>query len=138
MKRRIDSKHEIAIVEETKVQDINSTKPSQERPVQSISIRNIYNGNEIPEDEPTFIFRAKDRLSVKTLLAYYRFCTMDNCTVEQLESLENMINEFKTWQKNNPDKMKQPGSTMPEDMKKLRTGHIPTEKVVDKTRTWKG
>lgn len=50
---------------------------------------------------------------------YYDRCKEDGCTQEQLLSLDGMIKEFVKWRDNNPDKMKQPGSTMPEDMKKF-------------------
>jgi len=107
MKRRIDSKYEIVA--------FSGGKPG----TNGIKIVNVYNGNEIPEDEPLFIFRAKDRLAIKSLAHYFCSCVMDECTSEQVNSLANTIIEWAKWQKNNPDKMKQPGITMPEDMKKL-------------------
>jgi hypothetical protein len=66
-----------------------------------------------------YLDRAKDRLAKVPLFAYYDACLNDDCTKEQLRSLVGMITEFKDFEKNNPDKMKQPGSTMPEDIKRL-------------------
>ncbi|EQD46727.1 hypothetical protein B2A_08773, partial [mine drainage metagenome] len=34
-------------------------------------IVNRHSGTPIPDDEPVFIFRAKDRLAVRTLTAYF-------------------------------------------------------------------
>jgi hypothetical protein len=122
MKRRIDSKYEIEVL------DTNGDNFSEfNQPL--ISIRNVYNGNEIPNDEPLFIFRAKDKLAFDTLTYYLHKCIEDGCSREQLKTLSEMCSEFRTWARNNPDKMKQPGSTMPEDMKRLSKGA--TEDLLD-------
>jgi hypothetical protein len=124
MKRRIDSKYEIEVL------DTNGDNFSEfNQPL--ISIRNVYNGNEIPNDEPLFIFRAKDRLAIRAIQCYLALCVEDNCTSEQLLGIKKMIGEFHRWAVDNPDKMKQPGSTMPKDMKKIEE-----EVAAAKRRRW--
>lgn len=112
MKRKIDSKYEI--------QAIGCDSHSSEIGGGDLEIKivNVYNGNEIPEDEPTFIFRAKDRLAIEVLRFYKVKCELDGCTSEQLEGITNELHKFISFRNNNPDKMKQPGITMPQDMKK--------------------
>lgn len=112
MQRRIDSKYEIVLDTgcEAKAEDY----------IERIVIRNSLNGNEIPEDEPIFIFRARDILAFPALVHYFELCQKSECTKEQLASLHGMITEFAKWMGKNKDKMKQPGSTMPDDMKKLK------------------
>lgn len=104
MIRRIDSKYFIEILDGNgeDFSDVNNIR---------IEIKSDQ-GSIIPEDEPTFIFRAKDRLAVKALEAYRQICWKDNCTAGQLNSLHKMIEEFRMWAEANPDKMKQPGCTM--------------------------
>lgn len=58
----------------------------------------------IPEDEPLFIFRAKDRKALSALVAYNMI--LDN--LDQKESVMKSINDFREFQENNPDKMNEP------------------------------
>lgn len=69
------------------------------------------NGQEIPVDEPTFLFRGRDRLARAALLAYREICIQDGCLPEHLESLDGMIERFERFAADNPERMKQPGST---------------------------
>ncbi len=69
------------------------------------------NGQAIPEDEPTFLFRARDYLAVRALEAYREACINDGCLPEHLSSLGEVISRFKRFAKEYPEKMKQPGVT---------------------------
>jgi hypothetical protein len=68
-------------------------------------------GEEIPTDEPTIIFRARDRLAF-TMLAYYlTLCIQDGCTPEHVKGIQNRILAFGHFAAKHPERMKQPGIT---------------------------
>lgn len=65
----------------------------------------------IPEDEPTIIFRGRDRLAVH-LLDYYRtLCEFGGATDYQLASIDDMIEKFKKFAEGQPKTMKMPSAT---------------------------
>lgn len=67
----------------------------------------------IPEDEPIFIFRARDPLTVPMLARYknMRVQTIPegadgaDLPIEWMESLDARTEEFRTWQSENPTKL---------------------------------
>ena len=69
------------------------------------------NGEVIPEDEPVFVFRARDYLAMPTLLYYQQLCIKYECTEYQLSLLQKRIDVFKKFSADNEDRMKQPGIT---------------------------
>ncbi len=62
------------------------------------------NGVPIPEDEPLFIFRAKDKYALSILLAYHMILE----DLDQRSAVANSINDFKEFARNNPEKMTEP------------------------------
>lgn len=58
----------------------------------------------IPDEEPLFIFRAKDRKALAALVAYNM--VLDN--LDQKEAVTKSINDFRQFQEKNPDKMAEP------------------------------
>lgn len=58
----------------------------------------------IPNDEPLFVFRAKDCKALAALVAYNM--VLDN--LEQKEAVMRSINDFREFQEKNPDKMGEP------------------------------
>jgi len=58
----------------------------------------------IPEDEPLFVFRAKDRKALAALVGYN--LVLDN--LDQKEAVTKSINDFRQFQKDNPEKMGEP------------------------------
>jgi len=58
----------------------------------------------IPEDEPLFIFRAKDRKALAALVAYNIICDK----IEQRESVSKSINDFREFQEKHPEVMAEP------------------------------
>ena len=69
------------------------------------------NGQEIPEHEPTILFRGRDHLAIPMLLHCRQLCADDGCTDYQLVSMDEMIRRFKTFTEEHPEVMKQPGVT---------------------------
>jgi len=69
------------------------------------------NGDVIPEDEPVFVFRARDYLALPILRYYLQRCQQDNCTEYQLSLLKKRIAVFEQYAADNEDRMKQPGIT---------------------------
>lgn len=66
-------------------------------------------GEEIPETEPTILFRGRDRLALPMLEYYKLLCKADGATDHQLESVDTMIAKFASYAANN--NVKQPGIT---------------------------
>ncbi len=58
----------------------------------------------IPDDEPIFIFRAKDRKALAALVAYNS--VLDK--LEQKAAVTKTINDFRAFQEKNPDLMCEP------------------------------
>ena len=61
-------------------------------------------GVPIPDDEPIFIFRAKDRLAVRILTAY--FSAIEN--PEHASAVAARLEDFKRFAKEHPERMKDP------------------------------
>lgn len=62
------------------------------------------NEQPIPEDEPLFIFRAKDRKALAALVAYNMI--LDN--LDQKEAVMKSINDFRNFQEGHPELMSEP------------------------------
>ena len=62
------------------------------------------NGHPIPDDEPLFIFRAKDRKALPILVAYNQI--LDNLT--QKESVTKSINDFRAFMEKHTERMSEP------------------------------
>ena len=58
----------------------------------------------IPDDEPLFLFRAKDRKALAALVAYNMI--LDN--LDQKESVTKSINDFRRFQEEHPERMAEP------------------------------
>ena len=58
----------------------------------------------VPEDEPLFIFRAKDRKALAALVAYNMI--IDN--LDQKAEVTKSINDFRRFQEMYPEKMAEP------------------------------
>lgn len=58
----------------------------------------------IPDDEPLFIFRAKDRKALAALVAYSMI--LDN--LDQKAEVTKSVNDFRAFQEKNPEKMGEP------------------------------
>jgi len=58
--------------------------------------------------EPTFLIRAKDSLSIPTLVAYSNTALYSNCTDEFLDEIETIKENFEDWQMKNLDLVKIP------------------------------
>lgn len=69
------------------------------------------NGQEIPEHEPTILFRGRDHLALPMLKHYRQLCIDNGCTDYQMESMDVMIARFEAFTKLHPEVMKQPGVT---------------------------
>jgi len=57
---------------------------------------------------PIFVITAKDILSVESLTDYFNNAVIAHCEDDFVEGVELRIEEFATWQKVNPDKVKLP------------------------------
>lgn len=60
---------------------------------------------EIGGDEPVFILRAQDALSVYTISDYYLRAAVAGVSDSFLESLADVMNSFLDWQENNEMKV---------------------------------
>lgn len=58
----------------------------------------------VPEDEPLFILRAKDRNALPALLAYLTICDI----LEHRQEVQKAVLDFKEFTRLHPDKMSEP------------------------------
>lgn len=56
---------------------------------------------------PIFVLTAKDKKSVKAIKAYGLAC-IPECSIRHIDGIQERLNEFRQWQKANPDKVKLP------------------------------
>lgn len=96
MVREIDNKHSIAIDEDGYPFLAKRTVDGKIIP--------------IPENEPTILFRARDKLAVPMLKYYRQLCMEDGCTDFQMSSMDDMISKFEKFSQQSAT-MKQPGCT---------------------------
>jgi len=71
----------------------------------------VSNGQSIPDNEPVFLIRAKDKLAILGIKAYRALCMEAKCTEYQLLGLDEIVSDFQQFADENPRLMKQPGST---------------------------
>jgi hypothetical protein len=57
---------------------------------------------------PIFVLTAKDQISLSILDYYRALCRSEECPQTHISEIGERIDEFKKWQKNNPDKVKLP------------------------------
>lgn len=84
-------------------------KPEQEPKYDVNADGRIFNratGQVIPDDEPVFIFRARDRHAIKALKYYANVCTDD----DHVAVVERRVDDFRAFRKMHPDRMKEPDS----------------------------
>jgi hypothetical protein len=73
-------------------------------------IINLVSGEAVPEDEPLFLLRARDRHAYDTLMHYLHLCEGD-CNDLHLEGIKQRIRKFTDFASAHPERMKQPGVT---------------------------
>lgn len=80
--------------------------PSQEPKygIRNGQIVNRESGAPIPDDEPIFVFRAKDRLAVRILTGY--FSAIED--PEHARAVAARLEDFKRFAKEHPERMKYP------------------------------
>lgn len=106
-----DGKYKLAIVDRFTRKEIPTAEENLHQTNGRLALTKITNGETIPDDEPIFILRARDRNAVLLLQAYWWFCFYDGCNDYQMSMLAQRMIEFEQWAEKNPSKMKQPGIT---------------------------
>lgn len=71
------------------------------------SIINRATGEAIPDDEPIFIFRAKDRTAAHMLRLYVVECE----NAEHRQAILRRVWDFEQFARNHPDRMKEPDTS---------------------------
>lgn len=80
--------------------------------IEGEKIINTYNGQEIPEDEPLMLFRARDNCALAgALIPYKQECIESECTKFHIAGSDDRIDAFTKFAKEYPERMKQPGIT---------------------------
>lgn len=83
---------------------------------------NLFNrasGEEIPEDEPVFILRARDVLAHQAIDYYHRISSysmeerqLSLAEQEQRRAIKIRLDQFRRFAKDNPDRMKKPDTQL--------------------------
>lgn len=79
--------------------------------IENGKIVNRQSGDVIPEDEPIFLLRARDRHAIFALTKYLQACE----DASQREAVWFRINQFVDWAQRHPDRMKEPDSQLTPD-----------------------
>lgn len=95
--KRIDQKHGIALTDDGDLRVVKITEDERYVP--------------IPDAEPVILFRGRDYLAVPLLEHYVKLCAADGATDFQLQQMGGMVERFRQFAQDNPEQMKQPGST---------------------------
>ena len=74
----------------------------------------IQTGEPVPDGEPVFILRARDRLAAAALHDYLDLCRRDQCGAEQLLGVALALNDFLQYRNAHLGQLKQPGCTLVE------------------------
>lgn len=86
-----------------------------------IVIRNSISQEIVPEDEPLFLLRARDKYAVLVLLEYFRYISGDpEIPSMARDALWEQVTAFKDFTVKQRQRMKSPGTSMPADLEKLR------------------
>jgi hypothetical protein len=65
----------------------------------------------VPDDEPLFLLRARDMLSLNLLHHYKSISISNDCNDYHFENLDKTIEEFVKFKKEHPERMKMPSTT---------------------------
>ncbi len=79
--------------------------------VEGSQIVKTSNGEVVPEDEPLFILRARDRLALPILKIYEQLSIVDGCNDYHFRALDESVKLFEQFRILNPERMKQPSVT---------------------------
>jgi hypothetical protein len=82
-----------------------------------IIIANKVSGEEIPEDEPLFLLRARDSTALSALNQYLYEAGHAKCKQEHIQGISQMIFKFLEFAGNHPERMKVPGFRPPLETK---------------------
>lgn len=94
------------------VREVQEGMPVSQEPKYGIRDNRLFNrasGEVIPEDEPVFIFRARDTHAVNILAGYAR----EVLNAEHASAVWGRVDDFKRFWDANPDRMKQPDTALP-------------------------
>lgn len=62
----------------------------------------------VPEGEPCFVLRAKDKATRQTLTRYWQVCRLLGSSQEHLDAIDAQRRRIDAWQREHPDRMKVP------------------------------
>ena len=71
----------------------------------------LSNGEPIPDDEPLFLLRGRDRLAIRTLRFYHDESREDGCNDYHFSALDPAVETFRKFAQEHPERMKQPSIT---------------------------
>ena len=93
-----------------------------------IVLYNTLTGEEIPEDEPLFVLRGRDKLAMDTLKYYFAKCQAENCTIQHLDGVRSVMREFHRFVHSHAERMKEPGNSFRRGhAKSPQSGGLPNE-----------
>lgn len=69
-------------------------------------------GKPVPADEPVFVLRGNNPLSVQALRDYREACVRASCQEDYVKRLDGVLASFAEYAFNNKDRMRHPGSNL--------------------------
>lgn len=82
-------------------------------------LHNRQSGQQIPDDEPVFILRARDVYAFDAIADYFRH-VVATCPSDHREAVIKRMVQFHDWASNHPSRMKQPDTVLTNDWQGLK------------------
>ena len=73
-----------------------------------IGLVNLFTGKAIPEDEPTFIVRAKDEIAIEVVAHYHSRLAIYGGNKSVFTTVNQCEQDMLAWRRNNPGLVKKP------------------------------
>lgn len=90
-----------------------------------IKIVNLVSREEIPQDEPLFLLRARDNLAIPVIAHYRELCSTATNELHQA-GINQILQKFHAFASEHPERMKEPGKTRHLKLEEKTSGsHLP-------------
>lgn len=82
---------------------------------EGLAIVNSTTNEKIPDDEPLFLLRGRDKLAEALIIQYRKMCVSEGCNDLHLAALDKTLQKFHDFAREKYDRLKQPGSSLVEE-----------------------
>lgn len=92
---------------------------------EDFAIVNLVSGEEIPQEEPLILFRARDQFAADgAIVPYMHKCAVGMCNELHIAGLQQVLQRFYKFAASFPERLKQPGVTRHLALEGYETGNV--------------